>query len=242
MPRTARVVLPNFPHHVIQRGHNRRPIFTENADFDSFLQTLSEWKTALGCKVYAFCLMTNHTHLIVDPGKTPGNLAVLMKRLAGRYTRRMNLLEDRSGTVWNGRFKSSPIETDRYLLACSRYIELNPVRAGMVADPAQYHWSSYRDRIGRPRFRWLDENPIYREMGRTPAERQASYRDWTSAGIPEGEWEFLRTAVQRGQLTGKDRFETFVQRRLGRRVPPRAPGRPQTGRIIKSVPFLLDDG
>ncbi len=242
MPRTARVVLPNYPHHVIQRGHNRRPIFAEDADFEYYLRTLSEWKTILGCKIYAFCLMTNHTHLIVDPGETAGNLAILMKRVAGRYTRRINLLEDRSGTVWNGRFKSSPIETDRYLLACSRYIELNPVRAGMIADPAHYRWSSYQDRVGRPRFRWVDENPIYLEMGRTPTERRASYREWTHAGIPEGEWEFLRTAVQRGQLTGNAKFEEFVRRNIGRRVLTRPPGRPKTGRINKSVPFLLDDG
>lgn len=144
MARTARVALAQCPHHIVQRGHNRRVVFVTDADRQSYLDTLAEFRHELGLKVYAYCLMTNHVHLIVDPGEDAGNLSLLMKRLAGRHTRRINRLEHRTGTSWEGRFKCSPIETDRYLLACGRYVDLNPVRAKMVTKPEEYYWSSYR--------------------------------------------------------------------------------------------------
>ena len=102
MPRSARIVLPGFPYHVRHQGHNGQPLFVERADFRFYLDTLVEWKYKLSCKIYSLCLMTNHVHIVVDPGPAPENLALLMKRTAGRYTRRVNRLEKRSGTVWNG--------------------------------------------------------------------------------------------------------------------------------------------
>ena len=117
-------------------------LIADDGSDEKTADVIASWKQDLGCKVYAFCLMTNHVHLLVDPGESQENLALLMKRVAGKYTRFVNREESRSGTVWDGRYKSSPIETDRYLLACSRYIELNPVRAGIVAAPQQYRWSS----------------------------------------------------------------------------------------------------
>jgi putative transposase len=226
MPRVARIVLPDHPHHVIQRGHNRTPVFVKAADFIFYLDTLSEWKETLGCRVYAFCLMTNHVHLIINPGESAENLALLMKRVAGRYTCYINRVEHRSGTVWNGRYKSSPIETDRYLMACSRYIELNPVRARMVRAPQDYRWSSYGHKIGRSRFTWLDEDPLYANLGTLRSERESRYREWVASTVPEGEWELIRLAVQRGQLSGSQRFQENIERRLGHRVESRGPGRP----------------
>ena len=226
MPRVARIVLPNHPHHVIQRGHNRTSVFVESADFIFYLNTLAEWKKTLGCKVYAFCLMTNHVHLVIDPGESAENLALLMKRVAGRYTRYVNRIKHRSGTVWNGRYKSSPIETDRYLLACCRYIELNPVRARMVSAPQDYRWSSYGHKIGRSRVKWLDEDPYYLDLGSLPSERESRYREVVTSAVPEGEWELIRLAVQRGQLSGSRQFQQEIERRLGHRVEPRGPGRP----------------
>jgi putative transposase len=226
MPRTARVVLPEHPHHVIQRGHNRASVFVEPADFMFYLDTLAEWKNALGCKVYAYCLMTNHVHLVIDPGESADNLALLMKRVAGRYTRYVNRVERRSGTVWNGRYKSSPIETDRYLMACSRYIELNPVRARIASAPQDYGWSSYNHKIGRSRVTWLDEDPCYASLGAQRFERESRYREWVSSTVPEGEWDLIRLAVQRGQLSGSQRFREEIECRLARRVESRGPGRP----------------
>lgn len=135
MPRTSRIVIAGYPHHIIQRGHNRQPVFVADKDFLYYLENLREWKDAYGCRIYAYCLMTNHVHLIIDPGEDERNLASLMKRVAGRHTRYVNRLERRTGSLWEGRFKSSPVSTDQYLLACCRYVELNPVRTGIVADP-----------------------------------------------------------------------------------------------------------
>ena len=114
MPRQARLVIPHFPHHVIQRGHNRQVVFAGDDDYLFYLDTLQEWKARLGCRIYAHCLMTNHVHLVIDPGEDPDNLARLMKRVAGRQTRYVNRMEQRSGSLWEGRYKSSLIQDDAY--------------------------------------------------------------------------------------------------------------------------------
>ena len=227
MPRKARIVLANCPHHVIQRGHNRADVFAKDGDYHYYLENLSEWKAQLDCCVYSFCLMTNHVHLIVNPGDNPDNLGLLMKRVAGRQTRLVNRLANRTGSLWEGRYKSSPIETDRYLLACSRYIELNPVRAKMVASPEQYRWSSYCSKIGENDLSWLDRDPCYLALGKSDPERQTRYRSWVASDIPETEIPLIRQAVQRGQLTGGSRFISEIEIRIGRRVETRGRGRPR---------------
>lgn len=147
MPRKARILIPNYPHHIVQRGHNRNVVFVADEDYQFYLGNLKEWKTKLGIKLYAWCLMTNHIHLIVEPGEDTSSVSELMKRLAGRQTAYVNKLEKRTGSLWEGRFKASPIQRDNYLLACCRYVEINPVRANMVSGPRQYKWSSYRERV-----------------------------------------------------------------------------------------------
>lgn len=227
MPRQGRVVLPNRPHHVIQRGHNKHTVFHTDAECVAYLRNLGEWKRILGCQIYAYCLMTNHVHLIINPGANAGSLALLMKRVAGRQTRAVNAQQGRSGTLWEGRYKSSPIETEAYLLACGRYVELNPVRARMVKRPEEYRWSSYRTRAGLSAWDWLDPDPCYLGLGRSAAERARRYKEWTRAAIPDGEWERIRHAIQRGQLTGGERFIALAAQRLGRRVEFRGRGRPR---------------
>ncbi|MDH3628946.1 MAG: transposase [Acidobacteriota bacterium] len=236
MPRTARVVMPGYPHHVIQRGHNRQPLFSREEHYKSYLRTLVEWKQQFKCKVFAFCLMTNHVHMVIEPGEDPTSLGRLMKRLGGRYTRFINRLEERTGTVWEGRFKSSPIDTDPYLMACFRYIELNPVRAGMVASPAQYPWSSYAHHAISPDLPWLDEHSLYFDLGVTRGERLARYREWVNESIPASELKLIRHAAQRGQLTGGVQFQELVEKRMERRVVSRGRGRPR-GKKNKSVPI-----
>ena len=236
MPRTGRVVLPNYPHHIIQRGHNRQAVFAAARDYERYLDCLREWKTVLGCRVYAYCLMTNHVHLIVDPGENPGGLALLMKRLAARQTRYVNRLEARTGSLWESRYKSSPIETDGYLLACCRYVELNPVRACMVAAPEAYPWSSYRYKLGLAVSDTIDPDPCYLALSDDQSTRVARYREFVRQAIPENEWNTIRTAVQRGQLTGSERFAEEVAAKLGRRVQHRGRGRPRR-QENKSVPI-----
>lgn len=227
MPRRARIVLSHCPHHIIQRGHNRQVVFTGDSDFLYYLNTLSEWKTKLGCKVYSYCLMTNHVHLIIDPGDNEKNLGLLMKRVAGRQTRYINKLEKRSGSLWEGRYKSSPINANEYLLACCRYIELNPLRAGIVEDPAQYRWSSCPAKTGMSELAWLDLDPFYQSLGNTPGERAEKYKEWLFQTVPEGEWKVIREAAQRGQLTANRKFEIEISKKLGRRIELRGPGRPK---------------
>lgn len=226
MPRAARLVIPNYPHHVIQRGHNRESVFASARDYRYYLENLWQWKAAFGCRVYAFCLMTNHVHLLIDPGADPEALGRLMKRIAGRQTRYVNALEHRTGTLWESRYKSSPVDTDIYLLACARYIELNPVRARMVPHSEHYPYSSYRAKVGLATPEGLDLDPCYLALGETPSQRIARYRDWVASAIPEGEWALIRSALQTGVPTGNERFKTEIEQRLGRRIDIRRRGRP----------------
>ena len=226
MPRTGRVILPNYPHHVVQRGHNRQVVFPRLQDYRYYLDTLLEWKVGYDIKVYAWCLMTNHVHLVLEPPAAVENLGRLMKRLAGRQTRYVNRRLERSGTLWEGRYKSSPIQTDAYFLACCRYVELNPVRAGMVADPDSYPWSSYLSRAVSPAAGLLDEHSTYRALGRSGAERLQQYRNFVQAGTPDAELRLIRQSLQRCQLTGDGRFVDTVERLTGRRIEHKAPGRP----------------
>jgi putative transposase len=218
MPRSSRIVVANYPHHIIQRGHNKQTVFASDQDYLYYLENLKEWSEAYGCKVYAYCLMTNHLHLIIDPGHDARSMAFLMKRVAGRQTRYVNMLERRSGSLWEGRFKSSTISTDEYLLACCRYVELNPIRAGLVADPAEYQWSSYRERIGMSKDGWLDEDPCYLGLASNRKKREERYKAWVKDSIPKDELELIRQSLQRGQLTASLKFIDEIEGKINRRI------------------------
>ncbi len=230
MPRIARVVLPNIPHHIIHRGHNKQQVFYRESDYRFYLKVLQETRLELGCKVYAYCLMTNHVHLILDPGETPIALGALMKQLAGIYTQYFNRRYKRVGTLWEGRYRSSPIDSENYLLACTRYIELNPLRAGMVKEPEAYDWSSLRAKIGLAASGLLDGDEIYLGLGDTAAERIAVYKNWIRDIIPQGQWEAIRQAAASGKLTGDRCFVDAVERDFGRRIEFRGPGRPSASK------------
>ncbi|MHA6194460.1 transposase [Pseudomonas wadenswilerensis] len=228
MPRNGRVVLPNYPHHIVQRGHNRQVVFAGDEDYSRYLSDLQELKEAFGIKIYAYCLMSNHVHLLADPGDSASGLSQFMKVLAARATRYRNKLEGRSGTLWEGRYKSSVVESNNYLLACCRYIELNPVRACMVADASEYPWSSYRARIYQSSgHEWLDEDPCFIGLADTPSLRRERYVDFVRQAISAEELRFIRAALQRNQLTGTDRFVDEVERVTGLRIECRGQGRPR---------------
>jgi putative transposase len=141
MPRTGRLLIPECPHHIIQRGHNKNVVFLADQDYQYYLDNLKEWKQELKIEIYAWCLMTNHIHIIARPPKQASVISKMMKRVNGRQTMYTNKLESRSGSLWDGRFKASPIQEEQYLINCCRYIELNPVHAGMVRDPQNYRCS-----------------------------------------------------------------------------------------------------
>ena len=147
-------------------------------DYRFYLETLIEWKTNLECRVHTYCLMTNHVHLVIDPGAQAEHPALLMKRVAGRYTRYINKKESRTGTVWEGRYKSSLIDKGGYLMACCRYVEMNPVRAGAVMCPEDYRWSSYRAKAGLVKEEWLDYDAFYMGLGKS----EKHVRDATGNG------------------------------------------------------------
>ena len=203
-------------------------MFVTDRDRLTYLKTLREFRAELDLKIYGYCLMTNHVHLIVDPGDDAQSLGLLMKRLAGRHTRRINKLERRTGTSWEGRFKSSPIESDRYLLACTRYVDLNPVRAKMVARPENYAWSSYRARIGMIDCDLLDPDPCFLALAPEEKRRQERYREFVEQGISNYELKFIRDAVQRNQLTGGESFILEIEQRIGERILFRSRGRPSS--------------
>jgi REP-associated tyrosine transposase len=230
MPRTARIVLANTPHHVFQRGHDKQPVFFEQDDYESYLRILRKWTGEFGVKVYGYCLMTNHVHFVLDPGSDVQSLASAMKRVAGKFTRRINRLHDRTGTLWESRFKSSPIQTAEYLLACCRYIDLNPVSAGMVTHPGEYRWSSFRQKTGDPAGVWINLDDCYIALGKTANQRRRSYAKFVTERVPaRGEVDVIRRALRSGQLTGNDRFIDEVEKKTGKRIERRRPGRPPTG-------------
>lgn len=227
MPRMGRIVLPNYPHHIVQRGHNRQVVFAVSEDYQRYLADLHELKDAFGVKVYAYCLMTNHVHLLLAPGESVAGLGQLMKALAARATRYRNRLEGRSDTLWESRYKSSVVQSDSYLLACCRYIELNPVRVRMVSDAADYPWSSYRIRVGDvPDGHWLDADPCFVALGDTATERCHRYEEFVRQAVPADEIRLIHNALQRGQLTGTSRFVDEVERIVGVRIEQRGQGRP----------------
>lgn len=229
MSRAPRLAVANYPHHIVQRGHCRGKVFFSDADRLDYLATLREFQEKLALSVYGYCLMTNHIHLIVVPTDTGKSLSELMRRLAGRHTRRINRLKSRTGSVWEGRFKCSPIESDRYLLACCRYVDLNPVRAGLVDKPEKYRWSSYRSKIGLDSCDWLALDPGFLALAEVGDCRQRRYREFVEAGITPEELATIRTAVARDQLTGTVQFAADFERQTGRRVSTRGRGRPQQG-------------
>ncbi|MFQ5847098.1 MAG: transposase [Candidatus Methylomirabilales bacterium] len=226
MPRGPRPVVPSIPHHVIHRGNNRQTIFFQGKDYERFLMILTKAKHLHPCRLYAYVLMPNHVHLLLEPVTRDG-LGKFMKVLAGRYTRYINREYRRTGTLWEGRFKSSPIQADAYLLACCRYIELNPVRPSLVEAPEDYPWSSYRVRAFGDESRLVDLDPLYEGLGSTALRRQQRYREWMMRTGLETEQQTFRQGVQRGTVVGSDTFGAKVAGIIGQPVTRRNRGRPR---------------
>jgi len=226
MPRKARIIVPNCPHHIVQRGHNRNAVFVTEQDYQYYLENLKEFKREFDIKVNAWCLMTNHVHLILEPGDDKKSVSRLMKRLAGRQSAYVNKLERRTGTLWEGRFKASPIQRDEYLLPCVRYIEMNPVRACMVASTEEYKWSSYHERTGVRNDGVLDLDACFIGLSKNRLERIKRYKKFILENVSDVEMKLLHESVKRNQLTGNNRFTDEIERRVGIRVENRGRGRP----------------
>jgi putative transposase len=227
MPRRARIAFPELPHHIIHRGHRRNPVFFCDSDRVDYLGTLAECRARLGVEVYAYCLMDNHVHLVVNPRDDASRLSVLMQRLAGRHTRRLNAARGWTGSTWESRFKCSPIESERYLLTCGRYVDQNPVRARMVERPGDFAWSSFRARVGEMGCPFLDPDPAVLALSPRAERRVEMYRALADVPLPAADLELIRAASQRNQLTGDECFVASVASQKGVVVPLRARGRPK---------------
>jgi len=217
MPRMPRVVVPGLPLHVIQRGNNRQAIFYTDQDYQRFHTDLRTASERFDCAIHAYVYMTNHVHLLVTPGTRQG-VSRMMQSVGRRYVRYINDVYTRSGTLWEGRFKSALIDSDRYLLACSRYIEMNPVRARIADLPQDYRWSSYRHNAMGKTDSMLSPHALYQALGNSPAERQKVYRGLFKEILAENELLALRKATNNCTLLGDNTFQAEIAAMLARRV------------------------
>jgi putative transposase len=190
--------------HLVQRGINRQPCFFSDGDYAGYLGLLKSFAAKHGCSIHAYCLMTNHVHLLLTP-RQRGACAKVMKEVNQRYVQRLNFQTGRSGTLWEGRFHSSLVVTDDYALCCYRYIELNPVRAGMVSQPGDYTWSSYHANAGAAGDPLVSAHDAYLSLGSTESARIRAYRGLFDVQLPQDDVEAIRKATSGGYRIGESR-------------------------------------
>jgi len=210
-----RPIVPGQPLHLIQRGNNRTASFVDRDDFARYLRVLRDASKRAGCAIHAYVLMTNHGHMLVTPEHEHAP-ARMMQSIGGWYVRYFNRRHRRTGTLWEGRFRSTLVDSERYFLACSRYIELNPVRAGIVADAATYRWSSFRCNASGGYDPLITPHPAYRALGRNSAARQEAYRALCATPLDADLVEAIRRAARTGTVLGSARCRTELELALKR--------------------------
>lgn len=226
MARKPRFNLPGIPQHVVQRGNDRQACFYAAADYHQYLHILAEEAVACECCVHAYVLMTNHVHLLVTPNIAQG-LSRMMQHIGARFVRYINATYRRTGTLWEGRYKASLVGSDRYLLRCYRYIELNPVRAKMVDVPEDYQYSSYRMNALGKASPLLTPHSVYTALGSTPDERCKAYQALYSDALAADELNNIRLSVNQEMIYGNDRFRAQIEAMTHRPVKPGKAGRPR---------------
>ena len=225
MPRPQRLRLAGIAQHVVQRGIDRQAIFFEDADREFYLKCLSETARWYGLAVHAYCLMTNHVHLLVTPQQAD-SLARCMQRLGGHYVRYVNRRSGRTGTLWDGRYRACLVDCDHHLLTCYRYIELNPVRAAMAKQAAGYRWSSHRHTAWGRSDPLVSPHECYLALGDSDPGRREAYRALFGTQLSAQTLDQVRAALQHNHVLGGARFREQVAVMLGRRVGRGRPGRP----------------
>jgi len=226
MPRRARLSIPGIPWHIIQRGNKRAVCFFAEEDYQLYLYHLDRLAIKFGCAIHAYVLMTNHVHLLLTPEKAD-SAALLMKHLGQHYVQYINRVNRRTGTLWEGRFRSCLTQEEDYVLACYRYIELNPVRAGMVKRPQDYRWSSYHaNGLGRA-DRLITPHDRYLRIARTLDTRLEAYRALFKAHMDPEIISEIRAATNGNYVLGDERFQRQIERALGRRARRGKAGRPR---------------
>lgn len=226
MPRRPRISLAGLPIHIVQRGNNRSACFFAVEDYRAYLHWLGRYAARLEIRLHAYVLMTNHVHLLLTPGR-PQQASYLMQWLGRRYVRYVNEKYARSGTLWEGRYRACGVHAEDYLLACMRYIELNPVRAGLASSPEEYRWSSFR-RNGLGEVNAIvSEHAIFAALGSTAIEQQAAYRALFDKQLDEKTVAGIRSATTSGHLLAAEAVRKKAEGALGRLLGPAPRGRPR---------------
>lgn len=225
MARLPRLVIPGQPHHLIQRGNDRQAIFRDEADYQRFLAWLKDSAKEFKVAVHAYVLMPNHLHLLATPS-THNGLAQMMQRVGRYYVPWFNLKYERYGGLFQGRFKTSLVDSERYFMLCSRYIELNPVRAHLASGPLDYPWSSYAHHAGVRPDPLVTDHALYWALGNTPFQREAAYIELTQQALTNDEQAKITSAIQKGVPLGSDQFKAELERKTKRAILPVKLGRP----------------
>ena len=223
MARLARFYISGQPQHVFQRGNNRDIIFVTDEDYRFYLDKLHEACEKYGCAVHAYVLMTNHVHLLITPGTKDG-LGKVMQSLGRYYVQYFNYRYKRTGTLWEGRYKATLLDSEQYLLICYRYIELNPVRAGMVNQPSEYPWSSYHYNALGNSNKLLTPHDLYQRMGQDQLSREKAYRELFRCHLAEKTLADIRAATNKAWVLGSDRFRKKIEKLAERQTAPKPRG------------------
>ncbi len=230
MPRKPRFFLSDIPVHAIQRGNNRQAIFFEEKDYQLYLDWMKAAAEKYGCKVHAYVLMTNHVHVLITP-EYSDSLSRFFQYVGRYYVSYVNKTYGRTGTLWEGRFKANVIEEDHYLLCCYRYIELNPVRAGLVKSPETYLWSSYGYNALALNNPLLSPHKLYLQLGKNDESRKIAYQNLFQTSIDLGLLDEVRACLQSGTPLGNDRFRAQIERVLNVKVGQAKRGRPRQNKL-----------
>lgn len=225
MARLPRLTVAGYPHHVIQRGNNRQPIVRDDQDRQRLLDLWCEHARHFKVAIHAWVIMDNHFHLLATP-ETGDSLPQMMQAVGRAYVRYFNLRHQRTGTLWEGRYRSNLIEGERYLLACMVYIDLNPVRAGMVSQASDHPWSSHRHCIGQGSDKLVTLHALYWALGNTPFDREAAYLELVRTGLGTKQSDELTRTALSGWALGTEGFLDELRQGTTRRVSPAKPGRP----------------
>jgi putative transposase len=235
MARLPRLIVPNHPHHVLQIGIDRQPIFRDDADHVAFLSWLREAARQFTVAIHAYILLPDRFQLLVSPADAPG-LGRMMQWLGRYYVPYFNAKYGRNGTLWQGRFRATVIEADAYLLPCTQYIELGASRDGIAMTLADYPWSSYLHHVGGKIDPLITDHFLYWALGNTPFDREGAYKRMVNEGLSSTQIQLLDEAVRKGWSLGSDKFKLMLEKQTRRRVTPAKRGRPAKSSELQEPP------
>ena len=226
MARKTRFNLPGVPQHVVQRGNNREPCFYAVDDYFRYLDDLHDAAFKNQVAIHAYVLMSNHVHLLATPGQAY-SITHMMQDLGRKYVRYINRTYRRTGTLWEGRYKASLVDSEAYLLTCMRYIEMNPLRAGMVDSPGDYNWSSYLGNAQGKNDKIIETHPVYQSLGTTESDQRHAYRELFRYHLDDNQVPAIRDSLNQELVLGRDDFKDKIEHMLKRQTRPGQPGRPR---------------